>query len=136
MKFGIRKPSPKKMIKARTTGKIKRQVKSSINPLYGKKGMGWINNPKKAAYNKVYNKTTVSTKDILNNSSELSKEDIQEYAINSKIKSDLFFKYLGIPIYIFGAFSFLCGLLIFDILLILLGIFLISITYYQRKKFK
>ncbi|MFZ7175814.1 hypothetical protein [Streptococcus hyovaginalis] len=60
MKIGYRKPSLKKSIKARTTGKVKRQVKSAVNPLYGKKGMGLINNPKKAVYNKVYNKTTVS----------------------------------------------------------------------------
>ncbi|WP_341457007.1 hypothetical protein [Clostridium liquoris] len=25
---------------------------------HGKKGMGWVKDPKKAAYNKVYNKTT------------------------------------------------------------------------------
>lgn len=60
MKFGIRKPSLKKSLKARTTGKMKRRAKSAINPFYGKKGMGYIRNPKKAFYNKVYNKTTVS----------------------------------------------------------------------------
>ena len=60
MKFGLRTPSLKKSIKARTTGRIKREVKSAMNPLYGKKGMGWINNPKKAAYNKVYKKTSFS----------------------------------------------------------------------------
>lgn len=60
MKVGVRKPSLKKSLKARTTGKAKRAIKSSINPLYGKKGMGWINDPKKAAYNKVYNKTSFS----------------------------------------------------------------------------
>lgn len=65
MKIGFRKPSIKKSIKARTTGKIKRKIKKSINPLYGKKGMGLINNPKKAVYNKVYNKTTFGIKDIL-----------------------------------------------------------------------
>lgn len=53
-----------KSIKARTTGRVKRTVKSSFNPLYGKKGMGWLNNPKKAMYNKVYNKTTFSIFDI------------------------------------------------------------------------
>ena len=58
MKFGIRKPNIKKSIKARTTGRLKRKLKSSVNPLYGKKGMGWIRDPKKAAYNKIYNKTT------------------------------------------------------------------------------
>ncbi|MGN9161866.1 hypothetical protein [Clostridium sulfidigenes] len=64
MKVGMRKPSIKKSIKARTTGKAKRAVKGAVNPLYGKKGMGWVNDPKKAAYNKVYNKTTIGVKDI------------------------------------------------------------------------
>lgn len=64
MKVGIRKPSIKKSIKARTTGKIKRSIKKSVNPLYGKKGMG-ITKPKKAVYNKVYNKTTIGIGDIL-----------------------------------------------------------------------
>lgn len=58
MKFGPRKPNYKSSIKARTTGRVKRSAKKAVNPLYGKKGMGWVNNPKKAAYNKVYNKTT------------------------------------------------------------------------------
>lgn len=65
MKMGLRKPSIKKSIKARTTGKLKRQVKSAIDPTYGKKGVGWIKNPKKAAYNKVYNKTTFGLRDLL-----------------------------------------------------------------------
>lgn len=66
MKIGFRKPNTKKSIKARTTGKLKRKIKKSINPLYGKKGMGLINNPQKAIYNKVYNKTTFGIKDIFN----------------------------------------------------------------------
>ena len=57
MKYGFRKPSLKRSIKARTTGKLKRKVKSSLNPLYGKKGMG-ILKPKKTLYNKVYKKTS------------------------------------------------------------------------------
>ncbi|MPL91663.1 hypothetical protein SDC9_37739 [bioreactor metagenome] len=61
----IRKPSVKKSISARTTGRAKRTVKKAIIPGYGKKGMGWITNPKKAAYNKVYNKTSFSIFDIL-----------------------------------------------------------------------
>ena len=36
MKFGVRKPSLKKSLKARTTGRVKRQLKKSVNPLYGK----------------------------------------------------------------------------------------------------
>ncbi|WP_195970428.1 hypothetical protein [Clostridium thermobutyricum] len=60
MKFGVRKPSIKKSFKVRTTGKAKRAMKKAVIPGYGKKGMGWVNNPKKATYNKVYNKTSFS----------------------------------------------------------------------------
>lgn len=65
MKVGVRKPSIKKSISARTTGKVKRSIKKSVNPLYGKKGMGYINDPKKAVYNKVYNKTTIGVRDVV-----------------------------------------------------------------------
>lgn len=40
MKFGFRTPSIKKSIKARTTGRVKRAVKKSLNPTYGKKRNG------------------------------------------------------------------------------------------------
>lgn len=64
MKFGMRTPSVKKSIKARTTAKYKRKVKKALIPGYGKKGMGWIKDPKKAAYNKVYKKKTFSIWDL------------------------------------------------------------------------
>jgi hypothetical protein len=63
MKFGLRMPSLKKSVSARTTGRMKRAAKSVINPLYGKKGMGLLN-PRKAMYNKVYKKTTFSIFDL------------------------------------------------------------------------
>ena len=66
MKVGIRKPNIKTRVKARTTGKIKRKAKKAVNPLYEKKGMGYINDPKKAVYNKVYNKTTTSVVGLVN----------------------------------------------------------------------
>jgi len=64
MKFGLRKPSLKRSLRARTTGRAKRSVKKALIPGYGKKGVGWIKNPRKAAYNKVYNKTSFSIWDI------------------------------------------------------------------------
>lgn len=67
VKIGLRKPSFKKSVKARTTGKLKRKVKRSVNPFYGKKGVGWVRNPKGAAYNKVYRKTTFGIGDLLKN---------------------------------------------------------------------
>lgn len=68
MKMGMRKPSIKKSFKARTTSKYKRAAKRAINPTYGKKGMGLINDPKKSVYNKVYNKTTVGLNDVISSS--------------------------------------------------------------------
>ena len=47
MKIGMRKPSIKKSLRARTTGKLKRSVKKAVIPGYGKKGLGWIKNPKR-----------------------------------------------------------------------------------------
>jgi hypothetical protein len=64
MKFGIRKINLKSSIKARTIGKAKRKVKKALIPGYGKKGTGWVTNPKKALYNKVYNKTSIGVGDI------------------------------------------------------------------------
>lgn len=55
MKFGIRKPSFKKRISARTS--IKRQIVHRAG-LKMPRGYGWLRNPKKYAYNKVYNKTS------------------------------------------------------------------------------
>ena len=64
MKFGLRTPSLKRSLKARTTGRTKRAVKKELIPGYGKKGMGWVKSPKKAAYNKVYNKTSFRIWDL------------------------------------------------------------------------
>ena len=57
MKYGMRKPSLKKSLSARTKGRATRAVKKALIPGYGKKGMG-ILHPKRALYNKVYRKTT------------------------------------------------------------------------------
>ncbi|WP_040205928.1 hypothetical protein [Neobacillus jeddahensis] len=55
MKFGMRKPSLKRRISARTS--IKRQIVHRAG-LKMPRGYGWLRNPKKYAYNKVYNRTT------------------------------------------------------------------------------
>jgi hypothetical protein len=61
MKFGIRKPSIRKSIAARTS--VKRYIRHSLG-LKAPRGWGWITNPKKAAYNRNYNKTTFSIFDL------------------------------------------------------------------------
>jgi len=55
MKFGFIKPSLRKRISARTS--IKRQVVHRAG-IKMPRGYGWIRNPKKYAYNKVYNRTS------------------------------------------------------------------------------
>lgn len=62
MKFGVRTPSL--IYQTRTTGRAKRSIKKALIPGYGKKGRGWITDPRKAAYNKVYRKNTVSFWDL------------------------------------------------------------------------
>lgn len=57
MKFGIRKPSLKKSLSARTS--VKRAVRNKLG-LKAPRGYGWLTNPKKAAYNRVYNRTSIS----------------------------------------------------------------------------
>ena len=64
MKVGMRTPSWKKSLSARTTGRAKRAIKKAIIPGYGQKGMGWLH-PKKALYNRVYRRTTFSLFDLL-----------------------------------------------------------------------
>jgi hypothetical protein len=55
VRFGFRVPSLKKRLSARTS--VKRYVRNSLG-LKAPRGWGWLTNPKKAAYNRVYNRTT------------------------------------------------------------------------------
>lgn len=57
MKFGIRKPSLKKSIAARTSPA--RFVRHSLG-FRAPRGWGWLTNPKRAAYNRIYSRTTFS----------------------------------------------------------------------------
>lgn len=62
MKFGIRIPSLKKSLAARTS--LKRIARHNLG-LKAPRGFGWLTNPKKALYNRVYTRATVSFWDIL-----------------------------------------------------------------------
>lgn len=65
MKFGIRKPNYKARFKARTTGKVKREMKKAVNPFYGKKGVGFIKDPSKSVKSAIYHRTTVGVPSLL-----------------------------------------------------------------------
>ncbi|MHC3126111.1 hypothetical protein OB03_01745 [Brevundimonas sp. GN22] len=62
MKIGLRKPSLRKSLAARTS--VKRAVRHNLG-LKAPRGAGWITNPKRAGYNRVYNRTSVSVWTIL-----------------------------------------------------------------------
>ena len=55
MKFGFRRPSLRKRIAARTS--IKRYVRHSLG-FKAPRGWGWLTNPKRAMYNRIYYRTT------------------------------------------------------------------------------
>lgn len=55
VRFGFRVPSLKKRLSARTS--LKRYVRHSLG-FKAPRGWGWLTNPRKAAYNRVYNRTT------------------------------------------------------------------------------
>ncbi len=65
MKFGVRTPSLKRRIAARTS--VKRYVRHSMG-LKAPRGYGWVTNPKRAAYNRAYNRTSVSVNRLLKTS--------------------------------------------------------------------
>jgi hypothetical protein len=55
MKFGFRIPSISKRIAARTS--VRRVIRHNLG-FKAPRGMGWVTNPKRAMYNKIYNKTS------------------------------------------------------------------------------
>jgi hypothetical protein len=62
MRFGFRRPSLRKSLAARTS--LKRFVRHSVG-LKAPRGWGWLTSPKKAAYNRVYSRTTFGWRDLI-----------------------------------------------------------------------
>ena len=111
MKYGVRKPNVKKSIKARTTGKVKK----AVNPLYGKKGMGIVNDPKKAAYNAVYSRTTVSVSDLVKeaaSTTQKSAANVPHTVPQKKEYSDRMYNVCGTLMIVLGVILALLGLLL------------------------
>ena len=123
MKIGIRTPSLKKSFKARTTGRINRTLKKSVNPLYGKKGMGYIKNPEKAIYNKIYHKATIDPlKPLKNGSCNNTKRTAPEP------------EFVGYSFYKIETKEYICNKLIYILLAVFLGIFGAQYFYSGQKK--
>lgn len=145
MKFGYRTPNFKKSFKARTTSKIKRTTKKAVNPIYSKNGIGYINNPKKSIYNKIYNKTTLDAfKSFKNETSNL--DSIQNNSFNfysssksSKSSNTKNVKIKSLKILEIGCWVILLLVLLLCIiypLLIILAILIILLEYIIHKRLK
>ena len=123
MKIGVRTPSLKKSFKARTTGRINRTLKKSVNPLYGKKGMGYIKNPEKAIYNKIYHKATVDPlKPLKNGSRNSTKQTAPEPEL------------VGYNFYKIETKEYVCNKTMYILLAVFLGIFGAQYFYSGQKK--
>ena len=105
MKIGMRKPSLTRSLKARTTSKWKRQAKKALIPGYGQKGVGWIKNPKKALYNKVYHKTTFGLSDLFTPSKKRKKKTTKNRMSTKSTKKYTAknYKEAGIVLIVIGA---------------------------------
>jgi hypothetical protein len=57
MKFGVRRPGLRRSIAARTSPL--RFVRHTLGPK-APRGYGWITNPTRSAYNRIYNRAVVS----------------------------------------------------------------------------
>ena len=55
VRFGFRVPSLKKRLSARAS--LKRAIRHRLG-LKAPRGWGWLTNPRKAAYNRIYSRTT------------------------------------------------------------------------------
>lgn len=144
MKYGVRKPSVKKSISARTTGKMKRTVKKAVNPMYGKNGSGVVRNPKKSMYNKVYSKTSVGLSDLYSSSedTDFHSNDIdfsfEDFSSIVPTHSSKYYKVCGNVSIFFSIIALLLGILIllidlFAIVIILIGLFLLWLGIYCKR---
>lgn len=61
VKFGLRTPSLRKSLAARMS--FRRVIRHSFG-IKAPRGFGWVTNPKKAAYNRIYNRTTFGLRDF------------------------------------------------------------------------
>lgn len=136
MKIGMRKPSLTRSLKARTTSKWKRQAKKAIIPGYGKKGMGWVKNPKKAMYNKVYHKTTFGLSDLFKPSKKRAKNNKQPLQYDSSRQHTSNKNNRGSLIFLIVSLILLFIVPPLGVLLLLVNFFVFIIKYFSSKKRK
>ncbi len=78
VKIGFRVPSLKKRIRARTSWKRALRHRAGLK---APRGWGWVTNPKKAAYNRVYQRTTRGCLVVLGFASALVVSGVAAFAV-------------------------------------------------------
>jgi|GEM_PF-601178 len=111
MKFGIRKPSLKRRLAARTSWK--RMLHHNMG-LKAPRGWGWLTNPKKAAYNRIYNRTSISIDKLFNGRPKRNHRNNSSYSYEAQSES---YSGLYIVAFIFCLFVFRHNLALFFVLL-------------------
>lgn len=132
MKIGMRTPSPTKSVKARTTGRIKRAAKKSYNPVYGKKGIGYLKDPERAVKNKIYHKLTYDPLDELKNPSEAEGFEFEEPKAKGKTIIELL-SLIGIIALFYTVYKFVVN---HELHLVPLAITLITFAIVEVWKWK
>lgn len=133
MKAGMRMPSPTKSLKAKTTGRVKRAVKGSVNPVYGVKGIEYLKDPERAVKNKIYHKITVDPLDSMKKA-EMPDFDVPEVEQSSfKHGISYLFAILGFIGNVIFLYKFIAGIAL-DVGWLGLGIICTIVFLILRKK--
>lgn len=128
VRFGLRIPSFKKRLAARTSWK--RIVRHNMG-FKAPRGMGMFTSPKKALYNKVYQKTSFGVEDVFKGAKGRKKNSAPVEMNNSQSAASAFFT-LTLGSFIFfmlAGYGFFAWLIVW-----LIGIFLWKQFPSQKKK--
>jgi len=123
MKFGFRKPSLKRRIAARAS--FKRYLRHSLG-LKAPRGWGWLTNPKKAAYNRIYRRTTFGIEDIFRSRRRKSSG-------NLLLKIVFYLLILGFIVQAIEGLHKELGTLVFAVLSIAIVLLFVLFVYYKDK---
>lgn len=131
MKIGMRTPSPTKSVKAKTTGRVKRAMNKSVNPVYGQKGIGYLKDPEQAVKNRIYHQVTV---DPLKN---MKKTEIPDFEPDdSTLVLDVILYILLSLVSIYCSITFIYNLMVheqFGYIRLIIGIASIGLLFLVKK---
>ncbi len=137
MKLGMRTPSLKKKLSSRTSGK--RFIRHNVG-IKAPKGTGIIKDPKKAIYNKVYNKTTFDIGDVIKGKNSRYYEndyeedyDTQDVLITRGTLLGIIHFFSGLYIYIGLIYTFALNFSFIQLFLTCIFLLILGQIEYKKK---